>query len=190
MAADIRNLLKLECSYCLSDAIMDRFLSGANILELKKGESIIRTGETDTNVYILADGIMREWYWNGEKEVTAFFLAAGTLFISYHSYYFGKESFYTFEACTPVRLLKFSKQYYDSLIRESHEFAQWALSMAQCQIFFFEMKNRVINGTAKEKYLALLKNRPEILRSVSLTIISSYLGVTPQYLSKLRKTLS
>lgn len=59
--------------------------------------------------------------------------------------------------------------------------------MAQCQIFFFEMKNRIIAGTAKERYISFLKNRPDILNQVQLKIIASYLDVTPQYLSKLRK---
>lgn len=59
--------------------------------------------------------------------------------------------------------------------------------MAQCQIFFFEMKNRIISGTAKERYISFFKNRPEILNQVQLKVIASYLDVTPQYLSKLRK---
>lgn len=49
------------------------------------------------------------------------------------------------------------------------------------------MKNRLIAGSAKERYVSFLKNRPEILNQVQLKVIASYLDVTPQYLSKLRK---
>ena len=37
------------------------------------------------------------------------------------------------------------------------------------------------------RYKALLSHRPEIIRNVPLKIIASYLGVTPEYLSNLRK---
>ena len=51
------------------------------------------------------------------------------------------------------------------------------------------MKWRIIQGPAKERYESILKNRPEIIKNVSLKIIASYLGITPQYLSKLRRNM-
>ena len=81
-------------------------------------------------------------------------------------------------------------QTFDKFVKESHEFAQWALSMAQCQLYYDELKQSLINGNAKERYLSLLNNRPEILQKVSLGIVASYLGVTQQYLSYIRKQLT
>jgi ribosomal protein L10 len=40
---------------------------------------------------------------------------------------------------------------------------------------------------AKERFLSLIENRPEIMANVPLKVIASYLGVTPTYLSRLRK---
>ena len=71
------------------------------------------------------------------------------------------------------------KEVFDRLVATSHEFAQWCLSMAQCHLFIFEMKNRLIAGSAKERYVSFLKNRPEILNQVQLKVIASYLDVTP-----------
>ena len=52
------------------------------------------------------------------------------------------------------------------------------------------MKGRIIQGSAKERYEAMMKNRPDIAMRVPLKIIASYLGITPQYLSKLRRELA
>jgi hypothetical protein len=56
------------------------------------------------------------------------------------------------------------------------------------QLYTHEMKLSLINGEAKERFLALMRNRPEIMARVPLKIIASYLGITPQYLYQLRKT--
>ena len=50
--------------------------------------------------------------------------------------------------------------------------------------------NSVFMGNARERYLQILAKRPEIIRHVSLKIIASYLGVTPNYLSNLRRSLA
>ena len=42
-------------------------------------------------------------------------------------------------------------------------------------------------GRRLQRYQALVRHRPEILRNVPLKIIASYLGITPEYLSTLRK---
>lgn len=183
----LKQLLRLECTYTLSDDVMDALLDTGVTRRLSRGEAIIKAGEIDSDIYFILDGIARHWYWNGNREKTAFFSQSGTMLISYHPYYFGRGSFYTIEACCPMRILCVKKEVFDRLIATSHEFAQWCLSMAQCHLFIFEMKNRLIAGSAKERYVSFLKNRPEILNQVQLKVIASYLDVTPQYLSKLRK---
>ena len=189
---DINTLLRLlkdECSYAFDETEMAEFLSNGTTLSLASGETIVKAAEVSRDIYFIIDGITQSWYWNGDREKTAFFSQAGTMLISYHSYYFGKGSFYNVSACCPTRILCVKKEVYDRFIASSHSFAQWSLSMSQCQLFFFEMKNRVIAGSARERYEAFIKTRPEIMQRVPLKIIASYLDVTPQYLSKLRRDI-
>lgn len=46
------------------------------------------------------------------------------------------------------------------------------------------------NETAKEKYLRLLKEQPEIIQKSPINYIASYLGVTRRTLSRIRKEIS
>ena len=69
------------------------------------------------------------------------------------------------------------------------EFCNWRLRLAYDQFYFTEMRNQVIKGDARQRYAALLQSRPEIVQKVTLKIIATYLGITPQYLSHLRNTL-
>ena len=86
--------------------------------------------------------------------------------------------------------MKVTKEDYERLIIESHEFARYVNSLLMAQLYYDEKKMSVFSGNAKERYLSLIKNRPEILRSVSLGVIASYLGVSQAYLSRLRQSLS
>jgi CRP-like cAMP-binding protein len=57
---------------------------------------------------------------------------------------------------------------------------------------FVEMQNRVlqnISSTAEERYLAFLKQYPQLSNRLPSLEIASYLGVTPQFLSKVRKDI-
>jgi len=185
----LKRLLNEECSYILNNEVMDCFLNGGEVISLKRNEILCRTGEIDPNIYIIIEGIGRMWYEESDREITKFFSMPGTLILSYHSYYFNKPLFYNVSAATPAKILRVPREHYDKLISENHEFARWCLSMAQCQLYYLEYKDAAIKGTARERYEALLKKRPLIIREISLNIISTYLGITPQYLSKLRKEL-
>jgi CRP-like cAMP-binding protein len=58
---------------------------------------------------------------------------------------------------------------------------------------FVELQNRVlqnISSTAEERYLAFLEQYPHLSNRLPSTQIASYLGVTPEFLSKIRKGLS
>lgn len=50
-------------------------------------------------------------------------------------------------------------------------------------------EQNLLNLTAEQRYLKLFKERPELLESIPLKYISSYIGITAQALSRIRKRL-
>lgn len=57
---------------------------------------------------------------------------------------------------------------------------------------FVELQNRVlqnISSTAEERYMAFLEQYPTLANRLPNTQIASYLGITPEFLSKIRGTL-
>ena len=85
----------------------------------------------------------------------------GTMTFSSHCFYFGEPALYQVEACCPTTLLHISKERFDELAADSHEFCRWVLSMAQCQLYFYEMKQAVINGTPASVSKALWTGAPK-----------------------------
>ena len=86
--------------------------------------------------------------------------------------------------------MRVSKARFDELISTSHEFAQWVLSVVQSTLYLDEFKSTVLSGGVKERYISLIKNRPEVMHDVPLGFIASYLGITQQHLSRIRKEIA
>lgn len=185
----VKRLLAHECDYRLDDRIMEHFLSSGNVLTLVRGQNFIEIGDLDDGAYVVMEGIIRAWHWCGDREVTPSFADTGTYFFSCNPFIKGEPSFYNYEACCATRLLRVPKEVFDDMVKHVPEFAQWALAMAHSQIMFTERKSTVINGTAKERYEGMIKTRPEIIQKVPLNLIASYLGISPQHLSRLRKEM-
>lgn len=185
----LHKLLDKECDIKMSPELVDKFIDLGHVVTLQRRECIIREGERNHDVYIIINGLMRMWYTEGEYEITQAFGPEGTFFVSYHCYYAGKPSSVNYEACTPVKLLHINRTDFDNLLLESAEFARWNLRILQLQLYHSEIKNSVINGTVRERYETLLSHRPAITRQVPLKTIASYIGCTPEYLSKLRRQI-
>lgn len=181
--------LSAECNYSLDEKIMNEFLDSMEERRLHRKEPLIESGKRNSDVYILTDGITRMAYSDGEKIRTFAFGLPGTMSVSFHSYYMGLPAVIQIEACCESTVLRSSKSNFDHFIATYPEFALWVLNMAHCQLYYYEMKVKVINGNAKERLLSLYRNRPEIIRSVSWEMIASYLDITQAYLCRLKKRL-
>jgi hypothetical protein len=48
----------------------------------------------------------------------------------------------------------------------------------------------LLTKTAEDRYLDLFKEEPRLLQQIQLKYIASYIGITPQALSRIRKRIS
>ena len=183
----LKKQLNNVCDYKMSDETMDRFLGMATEVRLKSKESLIPYGKLDSNVYILKEGIIRFAYFDGDREKTFAFSTPGNIIISYRCYYKGLASFFQYESCGESVVLKVSKAKFDELLDLSGDFKNWILRMSFDQLWCQEMKVSIISGTAKERFIALIENRMDILKVVSNKVIASYIGVNQPYLSRLKR---
>lgn len=183
-----KELLIQEVGYNPGEDAIDSLLALTETVELEAGDIIVDTGEMDTHVYIVKDGIIRYVDMNGVKERTYAFATVGTLFSSYISFRLHKPSYYRIEACCHTELLRMSEQDFWNLVGRNHKVSTWMLNLSYGQLAFMEqMQATVKNGSAKERFMSMMKNRPEIALKVSQKAIASYLDITPEYLSRMKR---
>ena len=60
------------------------------------------------------------------------------------------------------------------------------------RLFYIKSKREqsLLNETPEQRYLNLFKERPELIHVIPLKYVSSYIGVTPQALSRIRKRIT
>ncbi len=183
----LRKLLDAECRYIMKDETMDRFLGLMTEIKLKRNQPLIPYNKVDNNIYIVKEGIIRTAHFDGFNERTFAFALPGTVLISYYPFCLGTPSFSKLEACCDSVVMKVTKAQFLELASELHDFSQWMMFMSIEELMFQEKKREVVNGDAKERFEALMLNRPEVIEKVSSKIIASYIGITPIYLCKLKR---
>jgi CRP-like cAMP-binding protein len=183
----LRKHLNEECDYRLSDETVARFFGLMSEVYLKNNEPLISYGQMDYNLYIVREGLLRHTYFDGSMEKTFGFSTPGTIIMSYHSTCMNKPSVFQLESCGDSVIMRVAKADFEKLLKESRDFTNWMYRMSIFQLYAWEMKSTLINGTAKERFEALVKNRPEIIDKVSLKVIASYIGITQQSLSRLKR---
>lgn len=175
-------LLEKELGHLPEGPGMDQLLAAGQLVEYRAHDILIEAGDVNRDVFIVNSGIIRFVDMDGRKERTFAFALPGTIFMSKYSFVMDKPSYYQISACCECSVLRISyKDFWDCIDRYP-SLAKWMLQYAYGELFFQEYKNsEVFNGTAKERFVRLLVDRPEILIKVPQKIIASYLGVTPEY---------
>lgn len=185
----LKELLYKECDHVPTEETLDQMLAETEEMRLGSDYEIIRAGAVVRDLFIVKSGIIRSVDMDGDKERTLGFGTAGSIFTSKHSLVKGLPSYYAFETCCPSVILRLPYASYRRLLEVNHDFVMWMLYYAYEEVFLTEVRHSLVsNGSAKERYQALCKTRPEIIQKVKQRIIASYLRVSPEYLSRLRKS--
>ena len=214
----LKNLLSLESKLKIDSSLLDRMLEKGQEIKLAPHQAMIDEGETNPNIYIVKSGVIRGTKLSQNVEVTSGFALPGTIIMSFHCYYGGEPSFYRFEACTRSVVIKIPKAHFDALIEDSHEFARWILNVHQHQLYYYELKNKLLSRTPRERLATLfemlssavadpfdceslpstheanVKNMyyarwRRILSYIPSRAIASYIGITEQHFSKIKREL-
>ncbi len=190
ISQEFKTILMNEGNFNPSAELVDLLLSRMDEVKLKPCERLISYDETDSNLYIVKEGIILMVYIEGGNDITVGMGFPGTFICSPQSFYDGKPALMQFESCKkPSTLLRISKHGFDALMKESHELARWMFNIAMGQIYTTELKASVLNGSAEERYRNILKIRPDIVDAIPANRMASYLRITPSWFCKIRKKL-
>lgn len=185
---NLKQLLRKKLGYLPEGDGIDVMLERGQLEIFHAGDTVIGMDSYCPDVFIVRDGIVRFADIDNERERTFAFALPGTIFMSKYSFVMGKPSYYSVEACCDTELLRISNSDYWNLVGTYHELTLFMLHYAYGELYFQEYKNAtVINGSARERYKKMLGDRPYIIEKVPQKIIASYLGITPEYFSKLKR---
>ena len=181
---------KFRNSYHLSENDTQTLLSYMEEIRFKKKEVIVHEGSKNGNLYLIKQGIWRAHYLKDGVDTTIWFAGAGEAAFSVWGYVENTVSLVSIEAMCDSELYGISKAKLEVLYAGSVELANFGRRLFEQQ--FLGLESWMITGgspRAKERYLTLLEENPELLQYVPLKHIASYLWITPQSLSRIRAEL-
>ncbi|TYA59005.1 Crp/Fnr family transcriptional regulator [Formosa maritima] len=182
----------LEQIATISDEDWKFFTSKLQRRVILKKAVFLKLNEIENHISFIESGVVRLFIpkENPEKEITFGFSFKNQFISAYDSFLTRKPSAYQLQALTETTILSIS--YNDlQLVYKTTQIGNLIGRLTAERLFLIKSKREqnLLNLTAEERYLKLFKERPELLKVIPLKYISSYIGVTAQALSRIRKRL-
>ena len=171
---------------------IESFTSLLEEVEISKKDFLLRTGETCRYDYFVNKGCLKVCFTDDKGvECIIKFAPENWWVTDLDNFLHGIPSFYYIQAVEPTQVFRLSKSAYDRLKTTLPAFQQF--SSIRWQQGFIALQHRLIQSlsmTAEERYEAFVKKYPGLEQRLSQKLIAAYLGITPEFLSMLRKKWS
>ncbi|MCP4522355.1 MAG: Crp/Fnr family transcriptional regulator [Cytophagales bacterium] len=157
--------------------------------EFSKKEHLLEINNSVREVYFVLKGCVRTYIYdlNGvEHNIT--FSEENWWFGDLQSFKNRTQASFNIQALEDVVVLAISRENWDMLIQEVPAFVEYTRVLFRNTMFSHE--NRILQNlsyTAEERYDCFLKKYPDLSQRISQKHIASYLGITPEFLSMIRR---
>jgi CRP-like cAMP-binding protein len=169
----------------------DFILSKAKVLELHKEEYFSEAGKVPRHVGYLLEGVVRFCYYNNKgEEITHHFIDENNFVSDQQKFEAQVVASEYIQAVTDCNLLVFSKKDWDEI---GNTIVGWnaitSLIIKNCLLKTIERRSPLISEDATTRYLSFFEHFPTLVNRIPLSHIASYLGITQQSLSRIRKNI-
>ena len=156
-------------------------------LKFQKGEKILNEGEVCTNIYWVVKGLVRQFYYKNNKELTEHMAVENSIVMCIESLFKEKPSHLQIVALEPSVIYAMPRQQLEKVAMKSLNIQILYRkileeSLIQSQIHADMMRFE----SAQSKYAKLVKLQPQLVLRAPLVYIASYLQMTPETLSRVR----
>jgi CRP-like cAMP-binding protein len=159
---------------------------------VKRKAYLLQEGEVCHHYYFVVSGCFKMFAIDSNfKEHNLQFAAENDWIADFQSFYDETPSRLYIEAVEPAVVLQIKHEDLLYLYINYHKFDRNFRIIIERK--FIDYQNRVlqnISSTAEERYITFQKQYPHLLNRLPNTQIASYLGITAEFLSKIRKKIS
>lgn len=176
----------------LADKEVTYFASILNYRNLKKGEIVLKYGEVCKYNYFVISGCLRNYSvdeYGTEHIIT--FAPADWWMADLYSYFTESPSENIIDALIPSEIFEIKKQDMEELLVVVPKFERFFRILYQNSIIsHLQRLKQVMSISAEERYVLFMKRYPFIFNQIPLKYIASYLGISPEFLSKIRNKIA
>lgn len=159
---------------------------------LKKGDILLRTNETVKHQYYVLDGCLRTYFIDKTGREHTLQFAINDWWISDYTAYFNSEkAILNIECIQNATLCEISKTDLDSLFKQIPQLETFFKKKLESAFSGFQKRILAsLSQSAAQRYVSFISSYPNIEQSIKNYHIASYLGITTESLSRIRKELA
>jgi CRP-like cAMP-binding protein len=172
----------------INQQLMHRLINLLEQEDYPRGTILLKDGEVCRYLFIVQKGFLRRYTFIDGRDVTREFARENEMITSMYSINTHQASMDFIETLEDCRILKLKIKDLESLYIDSKESLFTGKLLREK--YFLNLEKRTLSlqvSSAKERYENLIRKQPDILQRATLGQIATYLGMTQETLSRLRR---
>ena len=160
-----------------------------SIITLERNEYLKVKGSTDTNIYFIENGSLRVFVLDDCEEQIIRFGYAGNIIVSLDSFLTERPSDFYIQAIKKCELKVITKRDFKLFLDTDKSHQSWWISVLE-ELVLQQMEREVdiLTTSPKERYNRVLKRSPRLFQEIPNRYIANYLRMSPETLSRLKKS--
>lgn len=158
-------------------------------IEIERNGFLKIAGSTDTNIYLVQEGSLRVFILDENEERTIRFGYQNNILVSLDSFLTEKPSEFVIQALKKTRVKVIPKKRFTKIInRDETNLRLWSKILEDLVIQQIEREKDLLISSPKERYERVLRRSPILFQEIPHRHIANYLRMTPETLSRLKKS--
>lgn len=167
-------------------------VSECSFQSVPKGTFLLQVNQHINHGFFVESGLLRQYSIDQKgKEHTISFAPENWFVTDRESVFFNEPSKYFIQAQEDTEVVLIDENYEQSLSQKIPNFSEFNAKLLHNNIRHQQERiDLLLSATAEERYLHFINMYPDILLRVPQIMVASYLGITPESLSRVRKDLA
>lgn len=160
--------------------------------KVRRKQYLLQEGDVCKNIFFVEKGALRLYSLDesGREHILQFALE-GWVISDLYSFLTGEPATYTIDAIEDSELVMVSKSAHEELLKKVRSYETFTrLNITGAYLAMQRRLTSTISATLEERYEAFVALYPHIAERVPQHMIASYLGLTPETLSRVRKRMA
>ena len=175
----------------ISEIELEVLESCLSVRQIAKGDFLVKAGHVCHHVSFINKGLVRIYYTINGKDISVGFAGAGDYTSEYESFLTRKPAAQNIGALTNVEVVDLAFDDMQRLYKQYPVFQEFGRKIAEFLFIMLNRRNTALLATSPEdRYKNMIANNPSLLQQVPQYMLASYIGVTPEHLSRIRKKMS
>lgn len=159
------------------------------VVTFERNQFLKTAGSIDTNIYFIEEGSLRVLVVDADEERTIRFGYQNNILVSLDSFLTEKPSEFVIQAIKKTRVKIIPKKgLMEFIYQDENHLKLWVKILEDLVIQQIEREKDLLTASPKERFERVLKRSPILFQEISNRHIANYLRMTPETLSRLKKS--